>query len=388
MGQWNHTEGLGTGQAVAAVRAVTALSSLRVVLSLDQLAAYVGVPMRTLDVALGAGPVSCGQIERVMQGEHVGFRHPDAAWTTLPSRVAAASAGVEFARWFADWLDGIGPERRTAAHATARAVAVAARAAGRTALADRIESVYSRRKRREAMTAAALVAAAPGAESEAAESGTGEPKPRQTAAAKAVSRLPARATAGILVGTAVLVTGAVIGVAVLSETGAVASGVQSGSLSAAAPERLGANGIQPLLSSSSAAAAQNSVPGGSSRASSGSAAAGGSAALPSSSASGITSSGGVTSPVVAAYVAGVGSSGKSSGSSDSGSGGSSAAAASSSPATAASTAASAATSSAAPATSAPATTSVAAPTTVATTPSSSSSGGSCLNVLGLISICL
>jgi len=380
MGQWNAIDGApGTGRAVAAVRAVTALSRLRVVLSLDQLAAYTDVPMHTLDEGLSAGPVADGRIERVVQGSYVGYRHPDAAWTTLPSRLAAASAGVEFARWFADWLDGVGPERRKAAHATARAVSAAARAAGKTALADRIESVYSRRKRREAEEAKPppLLPLAP-------------PPP----AAKAVSRLSTRTTAGILIGTAVLLTGAVAGVAALSETTAIAGGVQAKSIGAASPSGVGTDGIQASFSSHAGLAAASS--------SSATSSAGPTTTRPSSSATSSatpgTSSGtgpNGTSPVQVDYVSSAGGSASSGASSTSGTSGSTGSTTSStdgggsstSPTTAPATTASATTTSAAPTTSI-ATTSSSDPVATATTPSSGDSTAGCLNLLGLISVCL
>ena len=203
MGQWNPAEGNpAVGRALGAVRAVTALSGLKVVLTLDQLAAYVGQPISVLDTGMRNGPAAASQVERVVQGSYVGYRHPDAAWTGLPSRVAAAREGEEFARWFADWLEAAGPERRDAARGTAKAVAGAARAVGRAALADQIDGAYRRGRVRRTAAGAEV-------------------------SQKAVSRLPAKTTAGILTGTAVLLVGAVAGVAVLTGTGPAQAANQS-----------------------------------------------------------------------------------------------------------------------------------------------------------------
>lgn len=368
----------GPGRAVRAVRAVTALSRLRVVLSLDQLAAYADVPMQTLDDGLSTGPVADGRIERVVQGSYVGYRHPDAAWTTLPSRLAAASAGIEFARWFADWLDEVGPERRKAAHATAKAVSAAARAAGKTALADRIESVYSRRKRREAEAPFPL------------------PNPPPMPTARAVSRLSTRTTAGILIGTAVLLTGAVAGVAALSETPAIAGGVQARSIGGASPNGIATDGIQ-ASSSGSGPPGLAAAPSSSAASSGGPATTRPSSSATSSASLGTSSSAGAngTSPVQVDYVssaAGSTSSGSSGGSSttsggNSGSGGSSTSPTTDPATTASSTTASAPTTSAAPTTSI-ATTASSDPVATATTPSSGDSTTGCINLLGLISVCL
>jgi hypothetical protein len=259
MGQWNPAEGdpavgRAVERALRAVRAVTALSGLRVVLTLDQLAEYVGEHAEALDTGLQQGPVAATQVERVVQGAHIGYRHPDAAWTTLPSRIASAHEGAEFARWFAEWLSAADPDRRQAARAEAKAVAAVARATGKKALADRIDATFRRgrlqllrggekggekaRKSDSVAVAEKPVAVAdvaeqhpddaPATAEEAAKESTSpDTAPASTPAPPpaSVSRLPAKTTAGILVGTAMLIVGTVAGVAVLSETGAVASGV-------------------------------------------------------------------------------------------------------------------------------------------------------------------
>jgi hypothetical protein len=158
MGQWNPA----VGRALAAVRAVTVLGGLRVVLTVDQLALYADAPLSSLDIGLRNGPVAAGLLERICQGTHIGYRHPDAAWTSLPSRIEAASDALEFARWYADWLEVLDPELREAAKLTALTVAAASAAAGDTVQAARIRAAYRRvgRRPRTVRTAAAAASAA------------------------------------------------------------------------------------------------------------------------------------------------------------------------------------------------------------------------------------
>ena len=153
MGQWNPA----VGRALAAVRAVTVLGGLRIVVTVDQLARYTDAPLSSLDIGLRNGPVAAGLLERLTQGTHIGYRHPDAAWTGLPSRIDAAPDAVEFARWYAGWLEECEPARREAAKLTAVTVAAAAAAAGDLALAGRIRAGYARtgRRARARQTAAA-----------------------------------------------------------------------------------------------------------------------------------------------------------------------------------------------------------------------------------------
>ncbi|HEX4788139.1 MAG TPA: hypothetical protein VH372_06720, partial [Actinospica sp.] len=286
MRQWNPAEAdSAVGRALGAVRAVTALSGLKVVLTLEQLAAYVGEQESRLDEGLRAGPVAGSQVERVVQGSYVGFRHPDAAWTMLPSRMAAAREGAEFARWFAEWLARREPGRREEARAAAKAVAAAARATGKKALGDRIDGMF-RRSRREgrggrvgrvgcdgsggaagpdaaaAVTSstddpiASLPSAPPAlaASSSAASASSAAYVP----SAASVSRLPAKTTAGILAGTAMLIVGAVAGVAVLTETGAVANGARSRAPTSASSD--GASPASPGTAASPAASGSAADP--------------------------------------------------------------------------------------------------------------------------------
>jgi hypothetical protein len=120
------------------------LGGLRAVVTVDQLADYVRLPLSSLDVALRNGPVAAGLLERMQQGTHIGYRHPDAAWTSLPSRLEAGPDAVDFARWYADWLETVDAERREAAKLTALTVAASAAAAGETQLASRIRGPYRR----------------------------------------------------------------------------------------------------------------------------------------------------------------------------------------------------------------------------------------------------
>lgn len=238
--QWiSAEENPAVRQSLETVRVVTALSGLRTILALDLLAAFVDVPMSSLDTGLRNGPVAASEVERVVQGSYVGYRHPDAAWTTLPSPVAAVGAGVVFARWFADWLDQAEPERRDRgdARATAKAVAAAARAAGKTALADRIDGVYRGNGKRKPSPP---VGGDEKGESAAAASAAAMAV--VPAGRRAASRLPARTTAGILAGTAILLAGAVAGVAMLSEGGAAANGVRSGALGSVSADGEGTTG--------------------------------------------------------------------------------------------------------------------------------------------------
>jgi hypothetical protein len=174
MGQWNPA----VGRALAAVRAVTVLGGLRVVVTVDQLAGYLDAPLSSLDIGLRNGPVRAGLLERLIEGTKVGYRHPDAAWTSLPSRIEAAAGAVDFARWYADWLDSIGPAEREAARLTALAVAASAAAAGDGALATRIRRHFRRARRlpRTGRTAAAAARAAP----EQARRAEGWARARQT----------------------------------------------------------------------------------------------------------------------------------------------------------------------------------------------------------------
>lgn len=148
---------------MAAVRAITVLGGLRVVLTVDQLADFAGAPLSSLDIALRNGPVREGLLERLTQGTHIGYRHPDAAWTALPSPIEAASGALDFARWYAGRLESIGPVEREAARLTALTVATAAAAAGDTALAAHIRRHFRRagRRSRTAHTAAAVAAGRP-----------------------------------------------------------------------------------------------------------------------------------------------------------------------------------------------------------------------------------
>jgi hypothetical protein len=165
MGQWNPA----VGRALAAVRAVTVLGGLRVVVTVDQLALYVDASLSSLDIGLRNGPVAAGLLERVRQGTHIGYRHPDAAWTSLPSRIEAAPDALEFARWYAGWLEELGPDRREAARLTALTVAAAAAAAGDAVQATRIRAVYRRVGRRPHMVrSGASAGAAVGAAATAA----------------------------------------------------------------------------------------------------------------------------------------------------------------------------------------------------------------------------
>lgn len=140
MGQWNPA----AARALAAVRAVTALGGLRVVVTLDQLARYVDAPLSSLDVGLRNGPVEAGLLERLIQGTHIAYRHPDTAWTGLPSRDEAAPHAVDFARWYAGWLESATPAQRQAARLAASTVAAAAAAAGDALPARRIRDAYPR----------------------------------------------------------------------------------------------------------------------------------------------------------------------------------------------------------------------------------------------------
>lgn len=148
------------GRALAAVRAITVLGGLRVVLTVDQLADYAGAPLSSLDIALRNGPVRAGQLERLTQGTHIGYRHPDAAWTSLPSRIEAAPDALGFARWYAGRLASFGPVEREAARLTALTIAAAAAAAGDGALAAHIRRPFRRsgRRSRTAQTTASALA--------------------------------------------------------------------------------------------------------------------------------------------------------------------------------------------------------------------------------------
>lgn len=159
MGQWNPA----VGRAMAAVRAVTVLGGLRVVVTVDQLADYTGAPLSSLDIGLRDGPVRAGLLERLTQGTHIGYRHPDAAWTSLPSRIEAASDALDFARWYVGWLVSIGPVEREAARLTALTVAGASAAAGDTALAVDIRGHFRRpgRRSRTAQTVGSVAAGRP-----------------------------------------------------------------------------------------------------------------------------------------------------------------------------------------------------------------------------------
>ncbi|WP_034268102.1 hypothetical protein [Actinospica robiniae] len=101
-----------------------------------------------------------GQLERITQGTHIGYRHPDAAWTSLPSRIEAAPAALEFARWYAGRLGSLDPAEREAAGLTALTIAAAAAAAGDGALAAHIRGHLRRpgRRSRTALTAASALA--------------------------------------------------------------------------------------------------------------------------------------------------------------------------------------------------------------------------------------
>lgn len=377
MGQWNPAEGNpAVGRALGAVRAVTVLSGLKVVLTLDQLAAYVGQPISVLDTGMRNGPAAASQVERVVQGSYVGYRHPDAAWTGLPSRVAAAREGEEFARWFADWLAAAGPERRDAARGTAKAVAAAARAVGRAALADQIDGVYRRGRTRKASAGAAGATHAAGAAAggvtrdgaaAAGSPGSGGDPDTADVPQKAVSRLPARTTAGILTGTAVLLVGAVAGVAVLTGTGPAqavnrsrppisASGAGAGG-SVPAPSGPAVSAPAVSASASLTQASKSPRPGG--------------------------ASSGAATPVLAGFEkspAGAGGSGTSAGSSGGGGGGSGGGS------TGSSSSAAAPSSPSSPAPSVATDTSSAAPQS--SSPAASATEESCLNLVGLLGVCL
>ena len=159
MGQWNPA----VGRALAAIRAVTVLGGLRIVVTVDQLARYAGASISSLDIGLRNGPVAAGLLERLTQGTHIGYRHPDAAWTGLPSRIDAAPDAVRFARWYAEWLEAGDPAQREAARLTAFTIAAAASAAGDTALAARIRGVYARAGRRARTGRSGVGAAVTGA---------------------------------------------------------------------------------------------------------------------------------------------------------------------------------------------------------------------------------
>lgn len=150
------------GRALAAVRAVTVLGGLRVVLTVDQLADYAAAPISSLDIGLRNGPVRAGQLERITQGTHIGYRHPDAAWTSLPSRIEAAPDALAFARWYAGRLATLGPAEWEAAKLTALTIAAAASAAGDGALAAQIRRHFRRPGKRSGTTHTAASALASG----------------------------------------------------------------------------------------------------------------------------------------------------------------------------------------------------------------------------------
>jgi hypothetical protein len=380
--QWIPAEGNpAVRQSLETVRAVTALSGLRAVLALDLLAAFVDTPMSSLDTGLRNGPVAASEVERVVQGSYVGYRHPDAAWTTLPSPVAAAGPGVVFARWFADWLDQADPQRRDRgdARATAKAVAAAARAAGKTALADRIDGVY-RGKNGKRKPAPPLGDDEKGESAAAASAAAMAVVP---AGRRAASRLPARTTAGILAGTAVLLAGAVAGVAMLSEGGAAANGVRSGALGTTSA---GAEGTTGPVGSPSAGAGAAAAP---TRSVSAAASAGAGGQVSNSAGAGSTGqlpvafvSGGAAHSTAANAVNSKANT--SAGSSSGGGSGAGGTVATSAPGTTSTTAGSATSSSAAPATS---TSAVTDPSTSAAATATASNQG-CLNLLGLVTVCL
>lgn len=371
-------------QSLETVRVVTALSGLRAVLALDLLAAFVDTPMSSLDTGLRNGPVAASEVERVVQGSYVGFRHPDAAWTTLPSPVVAAGPGVVFARWFADWLDRAEPERRDRgdARAAAKAVAAAARAAGKTALADRIDGAY-RAKNGKRMPSPPVGDDEKGESAAAAGAAAMAVVP---AGRRAASRLPARTTAGILVGTAVLLAGAVAGVAMLSEGGAAANGVRSGALSGASA---GAEGTTGPVGTPSAGAGATTAP---TRSVSAAASAGVSGQASNSASSGSAGqlpvafvSGGAPHSTATNNVNSKTNTGSGAGSgSGSGSGAGGTVTTSAPGTTTSTTAVSGTSSSAAPATS---TSAVTDPSTSAAATATASNQG-CLNLLGLVTVCL
>jgi hypothetical protein len=87
---------------MAAVRAVTVPGGPRVVPTVDQLADFAGAPLSSLDIGLRNGPVRAGLLERLIQGTHIGYRHPDGpaereAARLTASTVAAPAGGPGFA---------------------------------------------------------------------------------------------------------------------------------------------------------------------------------------------------------------------------------------------------------------------------------------------------